>query len=206
MADIEYYYSAHSAYAYLGSSTFMKIAAAAGRAIVHKPVDLNKVIAAAGSTAFGARTDAYRQYFFMREIQRWSEEREAPVFGRPTYHHHDTTLANCMLIAGAQSGANIDQLAHVILEGHWRFDADHADPQTLERLGREAGYDAQAFLDAATSQSVVKAYNLYTEEAIERSVFGSPTYFADGDMFYGQDRLEMLQRALTKPYSREWSA
>ena len=61
---IEYFYSAHSAFAYLGSARFMAIAAAANRRIVHRPVDLDRVVEAAGSTAFRARSDAYRSYFF----------------------------------------------------------------------------------------------------------------------------------------------
>ncbi|MDE0808541.1 MAG: DsbA family protein, partial [Alphaproteobacteria bacterium] len=44
-------------------------------------------------------------------------------------------------------------------------------------------------------------YEANTKEAIERSVFGSPTYVVDGDMFYGQDRLEMVERALSKPFT-----
>lgn len=79
MPDIEYFYSAHSAYAYLGSARFLEIAKAADRNIVHRPVDLNEVVPAAGSTSFRERSDSHRQYFFSREIQRWSEERGAPV-------------------------------------------------------------------------------------------------------------------------------
>jgi 2-hydroxychromene-2-carboxylate isomerase len=51
---------------------------------------------------------------------------------------------------------------------------------------------------------VQRQYQANTDEAIRRSVFGSPTYFVDGDMFYGQDRLEMVERALAKPYARSW--
>ncbi len=52
---------------------------------------------------------------------------------------------------------------------------------------------------------VAQAYGANTQEAIDRSLFGSPTYVVDGDVFYGQDRLEMMERALKRPYSREWS-
>ena len=60
--------------------------------------------------------------------------------------------------------------------------------------------DPAPLLDAALSDEVAQIYEANTEEAIERSVFGSPTYFIDGDMFYGQDRLEMVERALRQPY------
>ena len=79
MADIEYFYSAHSAFAYLGSARFMEIARAGGHTIVHKPFDLGPAIEAGGAGSTRARSSAHRAYYFGREIQRWSEERNAPV-------------------------------------------------------------------------------------------------------------------------------
>ena len=207
MADIEYFYAAHSAFAYLGSARLMEVAAAAARDIVHKPVDLNRVITAAGSTAFRARSPAHRAYFFRREIDRWAEQRNAPVMdGRPTYHDNDYTLANSMLIAGIEQGHNVDRLAHAILEAHWRDDADLADRSTLAGLGRSVGLDPEPLLQAALGPEIASIYEDNTAEAIERSMFGSPTYFIDGDMFYGQDRLELVERALSQPYTKPSTA
>lgn len=205
MSTIEYYYSGHSAYAYLGSARFLQIARDAGRRVVHKPIDLHLVVPASGSTPFAKRSEEYRKYFFYREIQRWSQERNAPVMGRPRYHHHDTTLVNCMLVAGVLQGVNIDQLSHAVLEAHWRYDADLADRPTLERIAQQAGYDAKLLLDGADDPKTHAAYAANSQEATERCVFGSPTYFVDGDMFYGQDRLEMVERAMSSPYATEWS-
>ena len=201
MPTIEYFYAAHSAYAYLGSAKVMEIAKEAGATIIHRPNDLRKVVPAAGSTPTGERTKAHRAYFFGREIQRWSEERNAPVVdGLPTYHHNDITLPNCFLIAAMEAGRNIDQLAHSFLEAHWRDDADLADSPTLVKLAKQCGLDGEAILAASTNAAIAAKYAEYTQEAIDRSVFGSPTYFVDGDMFYGQDRLELVARALKRPY------
>ena len=201
MPVIEYFYAAHSAFAYLGSARLMSIAAHAGRTLVHRPIDLAAVVAGAGHSATSTRTDAHRAYFFGREIARWSQERAAPVVeGMPTHHRNDITLPNCTLIAGVTQGLDVDALAHAFLEGHWKDDADLADPATLEALARGAGYDPEPLLAAAGSDEVRAVYRTNTEEAVRRSVFGSPTYFVDGDMFYGQDRLEMVERALREPY------
>lgn len=205
MAEIEYFYSTHSAFAYLGSARFIDIASNAGRRIVHRPIELNDLLPAVGSSGFKQRSQHHRAYFFFREIQRWSEERDAPVMGRPRYHDNDVTLANCMVVAGQQAGQTMDAFSHALLEAHWRFDADLADPTTLVELASRTGHDASALLTAARAPAVRDAYEANTREAIERHVFGSPTYFVDGDMFYGQDRLEMVERALVKPYSRSWS-
>lgn len=198
---IEYFYSAHSAFAYLGSQRYMAIARAAGREIRHRPFYLDQVVETVGAGAFANRTKAHVDYYFGREIQRWSEFRNAPVMdGIPTHHFKDMSLANCMLIAAAEAGANIDALAHALLEAHWRDDADLADEATLGTLAESAGYDAAPFIAAAGSDAVKAIYARNTAEAIERSVFGSPTYFVDGDMFYGQDRLELVERALVQAF------
>ncbi len=205
MADIEYFYSAHSAFAYLGSAKFLQIARAGNHRIVHKPIELTPVIEAGGAGSTRKRGDAHRAYYFGREIKRWSEERNAPVMdGIPTHHHNDMTLPNCMLIAAVHEDTNADQLAHVLLEAHWRDDADLADRDTLVRLATSIGIDPGPLLEAALTPAVRAIYESNTEEAIGRSVFGSPTYFVDGDMFYGQDHLEMVERALTKPYAGAW--
>lgn len=205
MTEIEYFYSAHSAFAYLGSARFMEIAAAAGRRIAHKPMDLNRVVAAAGSTAFRDRNAKYRAYYFGREIVRWAEIRNASVMaGRPTHHDKDMTLPNCFLIAGLAAGQNIDRLAHALLEAHRRDDADLTDEATLAALAGSVGIGAAPLLAAARTPDIEAIYEANTAEAIDRSVFGSPTYFVDGDMFYGQDRLEMVERALRRPFAGTW--
>jgi 2-hydroxychromene-2-carboxylate isomerase len=201
LAEIEYFYSAHSAFAYLGSAKLMAVARAGGHRLVHRPMDLKRVVAGAGSTPTGSRTDAFRAYFFGREIQRWSEQRGAPVVpGYPAHHFNDTTMANSMLVAATRVGGDLDGLAHAMLEAHWRDDADLADVPTLTRLADARGFDGVALAGLAETPEVRAAYDACTREAIDRSVFGSPTYFINGDMFYGQDRLEMVERALEKPY------
>lgn len=205
MAKLEYFYSAHSAFAYLGSARLMQIASAADAPIVHKPVDLDRVVAAVGSSAFAQRPPAHRAYYFGREIERWAEHRGVEIMrGLPTHHRKDMTLPNAMLIAGIRQGRNVDRLAHAMLEAHWRDDADIADREVLAGLARKAGLAPEPLLEAALRPEILAERDANTEEAIARSVFGSPTYFVDGDMFYGQDRLEMVERALRQPYKGTW--
>ncbi len=205
MPVIEYFYSAHSLFAYFGSRKLMEIAAEAGRTIQHKPYDLNRALLGVGSMPFGERPAHHLAYYFGRELERWSEERNAPVVGElPTHHRKDMTLPNCMLIAGISCDLNVDRLAHAMLESHWRDDADLTDTETLSRLAEGVGVDAAPLIESADSARCRALYEANTEEAIRRSVFGSPTYFVDGDMFYGQDRLDMVARALRKPYRGTW--
>ncbi|MEX0582579.1 MAG: 2-hydroxychromene-2-carboxylate isomerase [Sneathiella sp.] len=197
MAAIEYFYAGYSAFAYIGHAELLRIAKAAGRKIEHRPFDLRKLVTTTGAPPIATRTQAHKDYFFGREIERWAEYRNIPVMkGAPTYHAHDITLSNCMLIAGLVQGLNIDELSHEMLRAHWVDDFDLDNPEDLRKIGTGAGIDPAPLLAAASSEEVREIYERNTEEAIKRSVFGSPTYFIDGDMFYGQDHLELVAHTL----------
>jgi len=197
MSEIEYFYSAHSIFAYLGSARIMEIAQAAGRTLVHRPIDLNQSVPAGGASSFKERSPKHRAYFFRREIDRWSEQRNAPVMeGYPQYHYNDTALCNGMIIAGVQQGQNMDQLSHAMLQSHWLEDTDLADRDTLARLAKSVGLDPVPLLDAAMSDEIQAIYQANTDEAIEHQVFGMPWFIHEGVPYWGQDRIRFLARAL----------
>lgn len=197
---IEYFYSAHSAYAYLGAWELAEIAQAAGAQVIHRPFDFHPVIDAAGAKGFRERSEAHIDYFFGRELVRWAEWRGLPILRiRPTHHDNPLHLGNGMIIA---AGDTADALSRAILQAHWRDDADIADPATMGALAQAAGLDADALLEAALSDAVQAQHKTNTQEAIARNVFGSPTYFVQDDMLYGQDRLDMVARALKQPFAR----
>jgi len=206
MSDIEYFYSAHSAFAYLGSARFMEIANASGRRIIHRPIDLNKVVAAANPAGFRARSAAHRAYYFGREIERWAEFRGVAIQKSiPENHRNDTSKVNSMLIAGVEQGGNVDNLAHALLQAHWLDHADLANESLLAKIADEAGYDGANLLGVAQDADIAAIYAANTDDAIKRSVFGSPTYVVDGDSFYGQDHLELVERALDHPFQNVWA-
>jgi len=201
MKTIEYFYSSHSGFAYLGSARFRQIAQAAGASVLHRPVNLNTLLAAVGPGPTGLLTEPRRAYFFGREIARWSQYRDAPIKHlRPTWHDHDLALSSGMLLAAIEDNLDVDSLAHEMLAAHWRDDADLTDKEHLRGIAKAAGLDPEPLLAKAMTTDIQAQFSRNTAEAIERNVFGSPTYFLDGDMFYGQDRLELLERALTTPF------
>ena len=157
--------------------------------------------------ATNSLTPRRRVYFSGREIERWAAYRGAPIMrGIPTHHSNDIARSNGVLIAAIDAGHNIDRLSYHMLQAHWRDDADLDDEAALAKIITAAGFDPVALLAAAVSPAIQAIHDRYTAEAIERSVFGSPTYFVDGDMFYGQDHLELVAQALQKPFPRLWDA
>lgn len=207
MVLIEYFYSAHSAFAWLGSARLMEICTRHGARLVHKPIFLSPVVEAAGGLSFAGRTQAHVDYFFGRDIEHWAEFRGVEVIRhRPTHHDNALDLPNGVIIAAQEGGRGADALAHAILGAHWRDDADIADAATLAPLIAGCGLDPQVLLAAARSEPVQARHDANTAEAIARSVFGSPTYVVGGDPFYGQDRLDLVERALSRSFAPStWS-
>ena len=204
MAEIEYFYSAHSAFAYIGDRRLHEIAGEAGAKIVHRPFDLRRLMSATGGAA-NSITPERRAYFSRREIERWAAFRGLEIMrGIPGSHANDFTLANRVLIAAAAAGADVDGLAFAIMRAHWCDGADLADAAGLARIGEGAGIAMAPLLEAAASDDVAAIHEANTEAAIARPMFGSPTYIVAGDMFYGQDRLELVARALSEPFPDTW--
>ncbi len=202
MPVIEYVYSAHSAFAYLGSRRLSEICARHHVTLIHKPIMLSPVVEAQGSLGFASRTQAHVDYFFGREIERWAEYRQVPVIKhRPTFHDADYRLASAMILALGNSGPQVDEFAHNILTSHWRDDSDLSDETLLREIATDLGHDAETIVAKAKSDAVQNALDDNSTWAQSNNIFGSPTYIVDGDAFYGQDHLELVERALTKPFA-----
>jgi 2-hydroxychromene-2-carboxylate isomerase len=207
MSTIEYVYSAHSAFAYLGSADLMRLCAAHGATLIHRPILLSPVVEAQGSLPFRQRSQAHVDYFFGREIERWAEFRDVPVIRhRPTHHDADYSLASGLILALGETGAQVDRMAHALLEAHWRDDVDLSDRPSLQRIATALGHDADALLAMAASGPIQARLKENSDWARAQGVFGSPTYIVDGDPFYGQDHLALVERALISPFGQPgWS-
>lgn len=202
MARIDYFYSAHSVYAYLGAQHLYGICARHGATLVHRPMLLGPVMEAAGGLSFRDRPKAQLAYFFGREIARWAEWRGLPVIGyRPTTHDAPYDLANRLIIAAQEAGQGADALSFALLQGHWRDDSDLSDTGFLRACVLAAGLDPDTLFDRAESPDIMAQHDANTEAAIAMPIFGSPTYVVDGDPFYGQDRLDLVERALIRPFA-----
>jgi 2-hydroxychromene-2-carboxylate isomerase len=196
MAEIEYFYSAHSAFAYIGSQALRDISERHGCRLVHRPVDLDPVIRAANGGVDRYRSQIHHDYFFGHEITRWARFRGVEIIDfRPTYHDNPLALPNGMLIAASKLRADVDRLSQAIFTAHWRDDANIADADRLAEIALTAGIEPGPALEIAMAEDIQKQHRENTDEAIRRGIFGSPTYFYRGEMFYGQDRLEFLDRA-----------
>lgn len=193
---VDYYLSLNSPYAFLGSRKLEEIAHNHGAEIRVKPVDFGTIFPTTGGLPLAKRAPARRAYRLV-ELRRWSETRDLALNLHPKYFPAPELAAACAVIAAGETGGNPLRLAHAILHAVWSEERNIADAGTLETLCCETGHYGLNVMAKAYDPDTRMAYRQLTEEALETGVFGAPTYVYEGEIFWGQDRLDFLDRKLT---------
>ncbi len=118
----------------------------------------------------------------------------------PSTHNNGAKISDLVLIAAVQEGMDVDYLSSVFMHNHWINNVDLNDEKSVRKILEAHGLDADILLGLAQTKESLNTYEENTKEAINLSAFGSPTYVVDGDMFYGQDNLILVERALSQPF------
>ena len=195
MRLIGYFYSIRSSFAYLGAQRLYDLARRYDARVIHKPVNLSAVVVATGGIPFEQRSPA-RLAHSQLELRRWSAFLGIPINVDPTHHVGPRELASGMVIAAQRQKHNADGLSFAILEALWRDDRDIADEKVLRELATRRGLDGGQLVAEAMSREVQAEFVANTDEAIRRGIIGSPTYLVGDEPFFGQDRLDFVERAL----------
>jgi 2-hydroxychromene-2-carboxylate isomerase len=194
---VDYYFAPQSPWAYLGHQRLTEIAARAGASVRVMPIDLGgKVFPISGGLPLGQRAPQ-RQAYRLVELQRFSEHLRAPLNLKPKYFPVGGDDASRLIIAAdlALGSVAAMQIAGAVLAACWAQERNIADEKVLAELLAEQGLPAEV-LAQSHSQAAQERYEAYTQQAIDAGVFGAPSYVIDGEIFWGQDRLDFVERAL----------
>ena len=193
---IEYFFAPQSPWTYLGHQRLQDIAAAAGARIDLKPADYGRIFALSGGLPVAKRA-AQRQAYRLVELRRFSQHLGVPLNPQPVHFPVPGDDAARLIIAVQQHDGSAAALAFTaaLMRALWVQDRHIADPATLAALLAEQGLTAQRLRDSQ-QPAAQQIYDAHTERAIALGVFGAPTYAVDGELFWGQDRLDFLQRRL----------
>jgi 2-hydroxychromene-2-carboxylate isomerase len=198
-AIIDYYLAPLSPWTYLGHERFARIAAAAGATVRVLPMDLGgKVFPVSGGLPLSQRPPQ-RQAYRLVELARWRDWLGLPLTLKPKYFPAPGDDA-CRLIVAvdqADGSAAAMRLSGAVLGAVWVQERNVADAATLAELLRECGLPAARLDDARTPQ-VQARYDQNTQQAIAAGIFGSPSYVVDGEIYWGQDRLDFVERRLAR--------
>lgn len=193
---IDYFFSLHSPWAYLGHEPFMAIVARHGLSVNYKPVFLGNVFDQTGGLPL-ARRHPVRQAYRMFELQRWREKRGRSFVLKPKHVPFNPSLADRFVIGAVTLGHDPDAFLRLAFAAVWEKELNLAERETLVALAHEAGLDGSRLDEIACSTSTEAIYTLNVENAVSQGVFGSPAYVVDGEVFWGQDRLDLLDDMLT---------
>ena len=198
---ITYFYTATSQFAYLGHQELIRLVRASGRSVIHKPFRLMKCLESIDYHPLEERTSALLEYQFGRSPNRWAEYRSVLLPAKiPSTHDDGAELSDLVLISAMQKGLDVDYLSSVFMHNHWINNVSLNDENSVCKVLQAQGLDADNLLRLSKTSESQKIYEENTKEAINLPVFGSPTYVVDGDMFYGQDNLILVERALEAPF------
>ena len=192
---IDYYFSLLSPWAYIGHRLFMDIAARRDLAVNYKPVVLTDVFAQTGGLPL-AKRHAVRQRYRMLELQRWRDKRGLQFTLKPAFWPFDVTLADRFVIAAVVKGIDPGAFLASAFAAVWEGQRNLAEEATLLELAATAQLPAAELVALAQAETTAAAHAQNTSEAIAASAFGSPCFVLDGEVFWGQDRLELLDDAL----------
>ena len=193
--QVTVYYALQSPWTYLGWARLRELVARTGAAANYRPIQSGPLFEASGTLPL-ARRPKQRQAYRLMELRRWRDHLGVSLNLHPKHFPIDEALAARIAIAHRRRGGDIAALSQAMMTAVWAEERDLADRATLLEIVREQGADGPALLEAAHDPAVQSEYDANTRMAIEQGVFGVPTFVIGDELFWGQDRLDFVARAL----------
>ena len=191
--SVEFYFDVGSPTAYLAHKRLKQLKLEYGCSIIYHPVLLGGLFKASGNSS-PVTVPAKGKYMMMEDLPRFAKLYSVPLNTNP---HFPINTLN--LMRGAVSSLDeeyFDTYIDTIFNAIWVESRNMADIDTVIEVLSDAGLDAKSILEATENPEVKQQLISNTEQAVERGLFGAPTMFVDGEMFFGQDRLQFVEAAL----------
>lgn len=193
---VDYYLAPQSPWTYLGHERFAQIAHAAGATVRVLPIDLGKVFPVSGGLPLSQRAPQ-RQAWRLLELRRFSDFLHTPLNPQPKFFPvSGDTAARLIIAVDLHDGTDAAmKISGAILTAVWVRERDIADPKVLAELLAECGLSPER-IGQSLDPEIQRRYEANTRKAIDAGVFGAPSYVIDGELFWGQDRLDFVARKL----------
>ena len=193
--QVDYYFSFQSPWAYIGHDAFSQVARTYGLKVNYKPVVLVDLFSETGGLPLMKRHPV-RQRYRMVELQRWRDKRGLKFHLQPANWPFNARLADGVVIAAIEAGLDPEPFMRRAFAAVWEDQLKLTDPATLSKLADDSGLPGRQLVERSASEEISAAYERNRQEALAADVFGSPVYVLDGEVFWGQDRIELLADAL----------
>ena len=193
--QVDYYFSFQSPWAYIGHQAFQEVARTFQLKVNYKPVVLVDLFSETGGLPLMKRHPV-RQRYRMVELQRWRDKRGLKFHLQPENWPFNARLADGVVIAAIEAGLDPEPYMRRAFAAVWEDQLKMTEPTTLIKLADESALPGKQLVERSGSEEVSSAYEKNRQDALAADVFGSPVYVLDGEVFWGQDRIELLADAL----------
>jgi 2-hydroxychromene-2-carboxylate isomerase len=196
---IDYYASLNSPWTHLGAARIEAMAMAHGASMRIWPVDFGTIFPASGGLPLPKRAPQ-RQAYRLMELKRWRDHLGVPINIQPKHFPSSEQLSTSCVIALRETMGDQPaiKLAHRVLKAVWQDEMNPCDPATLAGLIKDIGLDADTIMQHGSEPKWDAMRKADTQSALDRGVFGAPSYVIGDEIFWGQDRLEFVQRRLAR--------
>lgn len=191
---LDFFFTTISPWTYLGMARLQEIGERQHAQIRYLPINLSEIFQSVEVKPLGQRPKAL-QANRLQELQRWSGYLSLPINLQPKHFPVDPGLS-CRMLVAASTDPGVGRLAEAIMAGCWVHEQDISNPATLRAIANDCGLDGAALLGQAELPETLEQLQANTREALERGVIGSPCYLLGKQVFFGQDRLDFVERAL----------
>ena len=196
MTTIDYFMSHGSPWSFLGHNQFIQIAKNYNVQVNMYPVNYGEIFPISGGLPVSKRPPQ-RQNIRLQELQRWSKFLKINLNAEPTYFPSKSMLPSLIIIASQIKKTNKDfEIANKIMNALWVEDLDIDDEYVLKSILEKMGLNSEDILLCANGEECLNNMQEYTKLAIQKGVFGAPTYIIDDQIYWGQDRLDFVEMHL----------
>lgn len=196
MPRIEFFFDYGSPYSYLANSQLPALAERTGAEVSYRPMLLGGVFKATGNSSPVANPCEPKRAYAPLELKRWIARLGVPFSGNP--HFPINTLLLMRTAVAAQHAGVFEPFHRAVYPAFWAEGENLGEPEVVTRVLEKAGLDARALLEGAGDAAVKAELRASTEEAVARGAFGAPTFFVGDEMYFGNDRLDFVERALVE--------
>ncbi len=194
---IDYFFTVVSPWSYLGDARLRQITERYDVNLTHKPVNTPTIFSRTGGLQLKERSDQ-RKAYRMQELKRWRDQLNIELTLEPRFFPTNDQLAARTIVATQRIGKDPSELVHGLMRACWVEDQDVAEASVVKSVLDAVGLESETLLAHADNEDCRSEIEANTEEAISRNVFGVPAYVIGDELFWGQDRLDFVERLLSR--------
>lgn len=192
---LDYYFATPSPWAYLATPRIIELEKKYNIEINWKPADLMEIFSIHGVANVKDRPQPV-QLNRLTELGRWSKFLNMPLTIQPKYFPVDPTLSHKVIILAQKNNIDVKNLIFSFQKAVWTDEKDISNENVILEICKTNKFESSSIITDANSEEIQNEYKNNTKDALSQNVWGSPTFVYNNELFWGQDRIEFLERAI----------